>query len=109
LTVRYEVSPEALDDIDAVAAFLAESNGATAERFIDAVYRAFDRLAANPHLGHARPDLTSLPVFFWTVLKRYAVIYRKAEPLQIVRVLPWRRDVATLLNAERGPPARRPR
>ena len=99
---RYEVSPVALDDLDATAAFIAEKSTRAAERFLDEIYDAFEMLAANPPLGHRRTDLTSLPVFFWTHSRGYAVIYRKAEPLQIVRVLAWKQDVATLLSNQSG-------
>jgi plasmid stabilization system protein ParE len=102
VTARYDVSPVALDDIDAAAAFIAEKNVPAAERFVDEIYDTFEVLARNPHLGHRRSDLTPLPVFFWTALKRYAVIYRKTDPLQIVRVLAWKQDVPTLLSDESG-------
>jgi plasmid stabilization system protein ParE len=102
VAARYDVSPVALDDIDAAAAFLADKSIHVAERFVDEIYDAFEKLARNPHLGHRRSDLTPLPVFFWTVLKGYAVIYRKTDPLQIVRVLAWKQDVPTLLSDESG-------
>lgn len=98
MSAAYEVSPVALADIDATAAFIAQRDVPAAERFVEQIYDAFDRLAANPHLGHRRDDLTSLPVFFWTAAKHYAVVYRKAAPLQVVRVLAWKQDVPTLLS-----------
>jgi plasmid stabilization system protein ParE len=102
VSARYDVSPVALDDIDAAVAFIAEKSMQAAERFVDEIYDAFDMLARNPNLGHRRSDLTSLPVFFWTAFKSYAVIYRKTDPLQIVRVLAWKQDVPTLLSDESG-------
>jgi plasmid stabilization system protein ParE len=99
---RYDVSPVALDDLDAAAAFIAEKSARAAERFLDEIYDSFEALAANPHLGHRGTDLTSLPVFFWTAFKGYAVIYRKTEPLQVVRVLAWKQDVSALLSGESG-------
>lgn len=102
MSARYDVSPVALDDIDAAAAFIAEKNVAAAERFVDQIYDAFEMLSRNPHLGHRRSDLTPLPVFFWTALRSYAVIYRKTDPLQIVRVLAWKQDVPTLLSDGSG-------
>jgi plasmid stabilization system protein ParE len=102
VSAPYDVSPVALDDIDAAAAFIAEKSVPAAERFVDEVYDSFEKLARNPHLGHPRSDLTPLPVFFWTAFKGYAVIYRKTEPLQIVRVLAWRQDLPTLLSDEGG-------
>lgn len=81
------------DDADAVAAH------------IDRLYDALGRLAENPGLGHRREDLTDLPVFFWNVLDRYAVVYRKRRPLEIVRVLPWKMDIPTLLQRHSGIPS----
>lgn len=94
----YILSPAAVDDIDLAARSIIEFLGdiAAAERFIDNIYDALDCLAKNPNLGHRREDLTALPVFFWNVLDRYAVIYRKRQPLEVVRILPWKMEIATL-------------
>lgn len=96
----YILSPAAVDDIDLAARSIIEFLGdiAAAEKFIDNIHDALDRLAKNPNLGHRREDLTALPVFFWNVLDRHAVIYRKRQPLEIVRVLPWKREISTLLG-----------
>ena len=64
MSARYDVSPVALDDIEAAAAFIAEKNIPAAERFVDEIYDAFEMLARSLHLGHRRSDLTPLPVFF---------------------------------------------
>ena len=99
MSAGYIVAPIALDDIDSAAGFIATRHPAAARYFVDELYEAFEWLGANPHRGHARPDLTRLPVFFWTVFRRrYAIVYRKGEPLQIVRVLAWRRNVVALLR-----------
>jgi plasmid stabilization system protein ParE len=84
--------------IDGAIAFLASKSIPAAERLLDELYDAFELLAQRPHLGHTRADLTAHPVFFWTAVGRYAVVYRKTKPLQIVRVLDWRRDVAAVLR-----------
>ena len=97
---EYEVSPVALDDIDEIAAQIAEKSEPAALRFIEAAYRCFAFLARHPHSGHRRPDLTDRPVFFWPLARKYAVIYRKAEPLQIIHVRPWRQDLVGLLVRE---------
>jgi plasmid stabilization system protein ParE len=66
VSARYDLSPVALDDIDAAAAFISKKSIEAAERFVDEIHDAFDMLARNPHLGHQRSDLTPQPVFFWT-------------------------------------------
>jgi plasmid stabilization system protein ParE len=97
---QYVLAPVALDDIDEIAAQIAEANPDAALRFIDEIHGVFAFLACHPHAGHPRPDLTEWPVFFWPVRKTYAVIYRKAEPLQIIHVRRWRQDLPTLLAGE---------
>src|SRR5229473_3315753 len=66
---------------DEIAAQNPEANPDAALRFIDDIHETFAFLARHPHAGHARPDLTDRPVFFWPVRKTYAGIYRKAAPL----------------------------
>ena len=97
---QYVLAPVALDDIDEIAAQIAEADPDAALRFIDEIYDAFAFLARHPHAGHPRPDLTDLPVFFWPVRKTYAVIYRKAEALQIIHVRRWRQDLPSLLAGD---------
>jgi plasmid stabilization system protein ParE len=94
----YYVSPVALGDIDEIADQIHSKNPAAAQRFLDRVYDAFELLAVNPHAGHPRKDLTDLDVFFWPVLKRYAVIYRKADVVEIVHVRRWKQDLKSLLR-----------
>jgi plasmid stabilization system protein ParE len=96
----YELSPVALEDIDEIAAQIAEKNKPVALRFIEAAYRCFAFLARHLHSGHRRPDLTDRSVFFWPLARKYAVIYRKADPLQIIHVRPWRQDLVGLLARE---------
>jgi plasmid stabilization system protein ParE len=98
VTARYVLAPAAVADIDGIADRLAAIDVDLAFRTIDVIHAACARLAERPHLGHRRPDLTSRPVWFWTVARRYAVIYRKTSPLEVARVVAWRRDVAELLR-----------
>ncbi len=60
------------------------------------IFDTFESLARFPLRGRARPELTKLPVRFWTVPKyrNYIVVYRPdTKPLQVVRVLHGRRDL----------------
>ena len=93
----YVVAPAAKADIDEIALYIAAADRAAAERFIDEIYDAFDLLALQPGLGHYRRDLTDRPVRFWTVMRRYMIVYRDRSPIEIVRVLSGYRDIATLL------------
>jgi plasmid stabilization system protein ParE len=50
-------------------------------------------------LGHKRQDLTSLPVLLFRAFPYpYLVIYRLANPLEIVGVLHAKRDLKKLLG-----------
>jgi plasmid stabilization system protein ParE len=94
----YTVSPAAREDLLEVVGYIATHDAEAAARIRDALLAAFDRLAGRPALGHARPDLTTRPVRFWGVGRRYTVVYRdEGGHLEIVRVFGPGRDVASLL------------
>ncbi len=68
-----------------------------ARRMLAEIRAACARLADNPHLGHARADLTDQPGRFWSV-RTYYIIYRpETQPLEIVRVVYSARDIPHLL------------
>lgn len=101
--MNYSVAPLVLDDLDEIYAYVEDvedENGA--DLVIDELYDAFPKISYSPGMGHRRQDLTDHDVFFWTVLKRYAVVYRKTSPIAIVRVIPWRRMEPVLLTAAGG-------
>jgi plasmid stabilization system protein ParE len=94
----YELSPEALDDLQLIEDFIAVDNAEAAERLIDQFFEAFEQLAAWPKTGHARADLTSKSVRFWPV-GAYLVVYREySNSIQIVPVLHSARDVPSILD-----------
>jgi plasmid stabilization system protein ParE len=96
---HFVVTAEANRDLAEIASYIASNNPEAAQRVRSRLSRAFERLAARPQLGHARPDLTDKPVRFWTVMSRFLVIYR-IEPagITILRVLSRGRDAAGLLR-----------
>jgi plasmid stabilization system protein ParE len=100
----YRLSPEALEDIGLLSEQLARSfdDKRAAIRRIAGLYEALHKIGETPGLGHRRPDLTDRPVLFWSVLGEYAVIYRPSDPVEIVRVLAWKRDLARLLAVGQG-------
>jgi plasmid stabilization system protein ParE len=102
VSVDYVLAPAALADIDEIADFLATIDPEIALQAIETIHDGCAFLAGRPHSGHARPDLTRHEVFFWSVARRYAIVYRKATPLQIVRVLAWRRDIKRILEDQLG-------
>jgi plasmid stabilization system protein ParE len=67
------------------------------------------RTTRNSFQGHVRPDLTKLPVRFWTLpnYPNYIVAYRpETNPLQILRVLHGKRNVRRILNRQLNVPDR---
>ena len=73
--------------------------------FIDAVERAFERLAAMPEIGPVRqfrnPRL--LGIRMWPVLafRNYLIFYRiAADEIQILRILHAARDLESVLEEE---------
>ena len=94
----YELSPEALDDLQLIHDFIALDSADAAERVIDQFFEAFEQLAAWPKTGHVRTDLTSKSVRFWAV-GSYLVVYRDhSAGIQIVAVLHGSRDVPSVLD-----------
>jgi plasmid stabilization system protein ParE len=94
----YILAPEALQDLQELRDYIAAENLDAADRVIDTLFAAFERLAAMPDLGHRREDLTDRPLRFWTV-DAYLVIYRaERTPIEIVAVTHGGRDIPRLLQ-----------
>ena len=60
----YIFAPEALQDLQELWDSIAVENLDAADRVIDTLFAAFERLAAMPGLGHTREDLTDQPLQF---------------------------------------------
>jgi len=91
-------SPQAEQDLDEIAASLAQRSSRTALRFLDAVQAAFDRLAAFPDLGAlyetTNPHLSGLRVWPIPGFLNYLIFYRVlGSTVQVVRVLHGARDL----------------
>jgi toxin ParE1/3/4 len=101
---RYSLEPAAENDLALIFDYIAEKNPDAADRLMDALIGAFDRLADHPKLGHRRTDLTDLAVRFWSV-RDNLIVYRGERDVEILRVLHGRRDVAAELAQKRPPPS----
>src|SRR6188472_4332069 len=94
------IAPAAEQDIVEIGTYIEQDNSAAARKLVTEIYDCFPRLAEQPAVGHHRPDLTSLPVRFWTVRGRYMIVYRgETAPIEIVRVLSGYRDIADILGS----------
>jgi plasmid stabilization system protein ParE len=95
--LRYELSPEAIQDIAEALVYLDDESPDVADKLQADLMDAFEHLTAWPDTGHSRSDLTSEPVRFWKS-DRYLIVYRVANrAVQIVAVLHASRDIPEIL------------
>jgi plasmid stabilization system protein ParE len=97
----FRLTPSAIEDLDSIWCFIAQDNLDAAGRVEAAIIAACGRLARYPQLGNTRPDLTPLPVKFWTVPKfpNYVIVYRKQNKmLQVIAILHGKRDTGKILT-----------
>ncbi|MGA2133074.1 MAG: type II toxin-antitoxin system RelE/ParE family toxin [Bryobacteraceae bacterium] len=95
MNAAVEITPRAIEDIDRIWSFIAADSPQAADRVEAAIVAACHLLAAHPLIGLKRPDITHLPVRFWTVTRypNYVIVYRPdSDP---VRSLPCFTDGAT--------------
>jgi plasmid stabilization system protein ParE len=94
----YILAPEALQDLQELWDYIATENLDAADRMIDTLFAAFERLAAMPGLGHRREDLTDRPLRFWTVDTSLVIYRAERTPIEIVAVTRGGRDIPRLLR-----------
>jgi len=86
-------------DLDTINAFLiADAGTIVARRVLKAVEKAFNLLGEAPGVGHARRDLTNLPVKFWRVYSYLIVYDPDIRPVEIFRVLHGTRNIGAILK-----------
>jgi plasmid stabilization system protein ParE len=99
----YAFHPEAFADLDEIWAYIAHDNIDAADDLLGDMHAALRTLAASPHIGHRRPDLTARPLRFHVVRDAYVIAYAPDEdPLWVVAVLHGRRNprlMAAILRA----------
>jgi antitoxin ParD1/3/4 len=101
MNARFQFTPQATEDLDAIWWFIAEENRDAADRVEMEIISTCRRLAKHPLMGTKRQDITSLPVRFWTLPKysNYVIVYRPdTAPLQVVAVLHGKRDLKEVLE-----------
>lgn len=93
---------QALDDLEAICLFIARDSPRVAAVFAERVFQATDRLAENPRLGRAVPEL-SVPTIRQLNIGNYRVIYRiQAGDIQVLTVHHGARllDIRTIEETE---------
>ncbi|HVU81529.1 MAG TPA: type II toxin-antitoxin system RelE/ParE family toxin [Rhodanobacteraceae bacterium] len=84
-------SSESLDDIDAIAQFIARDSLHHAKRVVEALFELGDAIAAHPLVGRIVPELNDAAVRE-RFLYSYRVIYEvRAKRIEILAVLHGRR------------------
>lgn len=103
----YAFHPEAFRDLDEIWEYIAQANIDAADGVLADIHASLRILAASPHIGHRRSDLTKRPLRFHVVRDEYLLAYAPDEkPLWIVAVLHGHRNprvmAAILRNRESG-------
>ena len=93
----YVLARDADLDLDDIWEHIAEDDIEAADRWIDRLFDAFEKLGRTPGMGHKRDDLTEYPVLFWPV-GSYLIIYRAGTPIEIVAVTQGARDIPVFLS-----------
>lgn len=95
--MRYLLTSLAEADLLEVWEFIARDDPDAADRVVDEIRAALDRLAEMPRIGRARPELADVPLRSWPV-RSYLIVYRPdVSPLLVVRIVSGFRDLDTLL------------
>ena len=97
----FELHPEAIGDLDEIAAYFGDLSTETPSRLVSEFFAAFELLVRFPLHGFRRPELTGRPLRF-KLVRRYLVAYAPdTNPLWIVAVVDGRRSpriIAALLR-----------
>jgi plasmid stabilization system protein ParE len=95
---RFVLTQEARGDLQEIWDFIAQDSAESADRVLEAFYRAFGQIAGMPGMGHRREDLTKQDVLFWPV-HSYLVVYRaESKPILVVALLHGKRNVKKVLK-----------
>jgi toxin ParE1/3/4 len=98
----FVLHPEAYADLDEIWEYIADDNLDAADRVLEEIYQTVQSLAAFPHRGHKRLDLTSRPLLFH-VLRNYVIAYAPDEkPLAVIAVLHGRRSPRVIAAILKG-------
>jgi toxin ParE1/3/4 len=106
VSARYAILPEADQDLDDEADYLAREGGLQVGLgFFAAAKDTFDLLAGQPTMGWkcrlAHPDLALVRVFPVTGFERFLIFYRPTRKgIEILRVLHCARDLDAVFAKE---------
>lgn len=94
----YILSSAALHELDEIWSYIAQDNPEAADRWIEKLLNACEALARNPHIGHARADITDKSVLFWPV-DTYLIIYQvHPNHIGVLAITQGSRDIPPYLR-----------
>jgi plasmid stabilization system protein ParE len=97
----FTLTPQAADDLFDIWQYIAIDSPESADRIEAAIYQACALVAEGPLRGQVRKEFTTLRLRFWTLplYPNYLIVYDPAtKPLQIIRILHGKRNVAHMLT-----------
>ncbi|MBN9469379.1 MAG: type II toxin-antitoxin system RelE/ParE family toxin [Bosea sp.] len=96
---RYRLTPRALDDLDEIWRFSAETwSAAQADRYVDALAQLFETIATMPTLARERAEFT--PPVRILAHEAHVIVYTiAADHVVILRLLGGRQDWGSILKA----------
>lgn len=98
-TAPYRLTPQAIDDLDDIWRFTAETwSIEQADRYVDALTRVFEALAAFPTMTRERTEFDP-PVRIHTHQGHLVVYTVAGEHMTVLRLLGGRQDWMTVLRA----------
>ena len=86
MSLRYRLTPQAIDDLDEIWNYIAADSVAAADRVESEILEACGVIARFPMIGSKRSEVTHLPVRFWVVARypAFLVVYRpETKPIQV--------------------------
>ena len=89
----YALHPDAFADLDEIWEYIAQDNIDAADEVLADIHTVFRTLAASPHIGHRRADLTARSLRFHVVRDQFLIAYAPDEkPLCVLGIVPGRRN-----------------
>ena len=98
---EFVLHPEAYEDIEEIWEYIAADNLTAADRIVEEIYDAIQKLILFPKQGHLRPDLSTDQLRFHA-LRDYVIVYASDEPLVVIAVLHGRRSPRIISAILRG-------
>ena len=94
----YRISRSAERDLADILDYISADSPKAADRLEEDFFEAFELLGTTPGAGHRRPDLTDLPLRFFTVRRYIVAYYPETSPIEIVRIVSGVRDLPKLFE-----------